>query len=563
MSRAPLRPAPGEDQASPGGPASPRDPGRRRPSGPAACRARRRGVTTPRAAGRPEARRPPPKPAKARPRDLQQWARLASAIDVRPVSESDSEDPAVTLALVARARRQAAQSTLAEALAVGEPLERAVCRAVADLVAVAEWNAAWAMAEGAGRLRDGATASTLGHAVLLHRRRLFDRLWTLIQDLDDKTLAGFIPVEAVDGALASGTDAARQRASAIAAAAGDAEAAVLVDLAGRFLAFGEKDRARDLVAELRRRPDRRARRAAPAQVLEPDRGLARPHGPVPTGAVPVGVIQYLTPRPRCSPPATSATTCRPWPCSATWCGTPGCAFTGEDGLGDLASELQDLVRPDLRLPGIDGVHAPGRASSATSAASPTSPSGPGLFAFGWHMHPLFDLRYDFPTTRRSARCSCRSTSTGSTCSATRRWTTCASYGPVGCRDWTTVYLLLSAGVDAFFSGCLTTTVDAVFPDARRGLSAAAARSASSTAPAVPRAAGSRGARGIQPPVGRVPLHVRGRGRPARPAPGPGGLPARPRPGRHPAPARLPAADLARGPGPSFQPAPPGTCASPA
>ena len=27
------------------------------------------------------------------------------------------------------------------------------------------------------------------------------------------------------------------------------------------------------------------------------------------------------------------------------------------------------------------------------------------------------------------------------------------YGPVGCRDWTTVYLLLSAGVPAFFSGC--------------------------------------------------------------------------------------------------------------
>jgi hypothetical protein len=38
------------------------------------------------------------------------------------------------------------------------------------------------------------------------------------------------------------------------------------------------------------------------------------------------------------------------------------------------------------------------------------------------------------------------------------------YGPVGCRDWTTVYLLLSVGVPAFFSGCLTTTVNTVFPD---------------------------------------------------------------------------------------------------
>ena len=38
-----------------------------------------------------------------------------------------------------------------------------------------------------------------------------------------------------------------------------------------------------------------------------------------------------------------------------------------------------------------------------------------------------------------------------------------TYGPIGCRDWTTVDLLLSAGVDAFFTGCVTTTVDAVFP----------------------------------------------------------------------------------------------------
>ena len=39
------------------------------------------------------------------------------------------------------------------------------------------------------------------------------------------------------------------------------------------------------------------------------------------------------------------------------------------------------------------------------------------------------------------------------------------YGPVGCRDWTTVFLLLSAGVDAFFTGSITTTVDAIAPAA--------------------------------------------------------------------------------------------------
>ena len=49
------------------------------------------------------------------------------------------------------------------------------------------------------------------------------------------------------------------------------------------------------------------------------------------------------------------------------------------------------------------------------------------------------------------------------CSRPRRSSTCKAHGPVGCRDWTTVDLLLGAGVPAFFSGCLTTTVDAVVP----------------------------------------------------------------------------------------------------
>jgi lipopolysaccharide biosynthesis glycosyltransferase len=37
------------------------------------------------------------------------------------------------------------------------------------------------------------------------------------------------------------------------------------------------------------------------------------------------------------------------------------------------------------------------------------------------------------------------------------------YGPVGCRDWTTVYVLHGAGVPAFFSGCLSSTLDLIGP----------------------------------------------------------------------------------------------------
>jgi lipopolysaccharide biosynthesis glycosyltransferase len=38
-------------------------------------------------------------------------------------------------------------------------------------------------------------------------------------------------------------------------------------------------------------------------------------------------------------------------------------------------------------------------------------------------------------------------------------------GPIGCRDWTTVYRLRDWGVPAFFSGCVTTTVGQVLPKA--------------------------------------------------------------------------------------------------
>lgn len=42
------------------------------------------------------------------------------------------------------------------------------------------------------------------------------------------------------------------------------------------------------------------------------------------------------------------------------------------------------------------------------------------------------------------------------------------HGPVGCRDWSTTFLLLNQGVDAFFSGCLTLTLDLPVSGKRSG-----------------------------------------------------------------------------------------------
>ena len=137
-------------------------------------------------------------------------------------------------------------------------------------------------------------------------------------------------------------------------------------------------------------------------------------------------------------------------------------FSGEDGLGVLATELQERVQPDLRVPDVKGsVHLVPVDREFSSASN--VPERTWMVAFGWHMHPLYDLRYDFPYHPNirplflSFHVDRLDMLTDEAQDYLRR------YGPIGCRDWSTVFLLLSAGIDAFFSGCLTTTIDMLFP----------------------------------------------------------------------------------------------------
>ena len=91
------------------------------------------------------------------------------------------------------------------------------------------------------------------------------------------------------------------------------------------------------------------------------------------------------------------------------------------------------------------------------------PEDTWVLCFGWYMHALFELRHGFPLHRNlrpifvSFHCNKRNLLTPDAIEYLKR------YGPVGCRDWTTVYLLLSCGVPAFFSGCVTTTIGTLFP----------------------------------------------------------------------------------------------------
>ena len=141
----------------------------------------------------------------------------------------------------------------------------------------------------------------------------------------------------------------------------------------------------------------------------------------------------------------------------------GVRLHGREDLVGLLDQLGDRTRPELRSDDVDAdleVMTIHRDASMYEAI----PEDTWVLCFGWYMHALFSMRHGFPLHHNlrpifiSFHCNKRELLTPDAVEYLKR------YGPVGCRDWTTVYLLLSLGVPAFFSGCLTTTINAVFPD---------------------------------------------------------------------------------------------------
>ena len=140
---------------------------------------------------------------------------------------------------------------------------------------------------------------------------------------------------------------------------------------------------------------------------------------------------------------------------------------GRKDLVELLGRLGERTRPELLRDDVDAdleVMTVHRDASMYEAI----PEDAWVLCFGWYMHALFGMRHGFPLHRNlrpvfiSFHCNKRELLTPEAVEYLRR------YGPVGCRDWTTVYLLLSLGVPAFFSGCLTTTINTVFPDPAEG-----------------------------------------------------------------------------------------------
>jgi hypothetical protein len=141
----------------------------------------------------------------------------------------------------------------------------------------------------------------------------------------------------------------------------------------------------------------------------------------------------------------------------------GLRLNGDPRLVARLTELQSRVLAQRRLRGAEReitVVAVNRDASSLDSV----PGGTWMLAFGWYMHGWFRVRYDFPFQPRlrplfiSFHVNRPELLSDEGLSYLRR------HSPIGCRDWDTVRRLLDLGIPAFFSGCLTSTVDLLFAD---------------------------------------------------------------------------------------------------
>lgn len=357
------------------------------------------------------------------------------------------------------ARRQRALATYADLLSRGHDESRAQVLTVRACLEAKDRHLARAFITGVTSAQDD--MRQVGLAMVVHDMAVHDRAWELFSSADRELLAELVPVEAVTAALAVGDDAAVEAALWIARRPGH-PVQVLADLAPRVLVTGHRELAQQLADEVHARAAELTEQQR-AQFAKLDHWF-RPVVPAepPAGALRFGLIGYHQPD-----QSRASRNVGDYVQTLALLGNlarfRGVRFSGENGLGELATTIQSRVTEDLHVDGPErGVHLV--PVSRDFSDGDTIPEETWMVAFGWHMHSSFRLNFGLPYHPNvkpifvSFHVNRVGVLDGPTIDYLR------ANGPVGCRDWTTVDLLLSAGVDAFFTGCLTTTVNAVYPD---------------------------------------------------------------------------------------------------
>jgi len=321
---------------------------------------------------------------------------------------------------------------------------------------------AYGLAEGGGMSETAAMCC----AIVGHNRGEFRRAFDLLDPIPWDRLAGAVPVEFLDCAYRLAPEIARARVAAIGAERKPPlPPATLLAIAGLAWGFRDKDQARRLLDLLN--ADRRVDEALSQSELaafswfrEYDATTHRPCQTAGPAAATLGVLGYHH-----ADLGRVSRNIGDYVQTLAFLGNlvrhRAFTFIGDADIAGFAQSLQDRVRADRRL------NTPQR----TVALLPVNrdavgdhklPPGTWLFVFGSHMHRPFGASFDFPYPGHvrplfvSFHVADPEMVTSEAVSYLKR------YAPIGCRDWSTAYLLSSRGIPAFFSGCLTTTIDTLF-----------------------------------------------------------------------------------------------------
>lgn len=408
------------------------------------------------------------------------YRRLAAAVDDRPYrSEREpgppNRDEVATAA--ERARVTDAQAGLFERLTSGASLEAASAETVRDLIKAGRVTASASFAEALAAREETATAGHLAAAIVADHRKLPELATAEFAHVPAEVWQAHATAEYLEAAYRTAPERAREVISDLLA-----ERTVVLGPRGWYdvLAYAfatggieQAGQAFDILDE-RAEAEPDAWHGA-AQEIAWLRGWMRPgdggavdghRGKDPEGHIPFALLDYRQPS-KAKTSQNIGDHIQTLASLGHLARHTNVRFRGEGELAEFAREMQQRVRAEhtLDTPPQDVTLLTAQRDSSTAQ---NFPEGTWAFVFGWFMHPLFGLRHDFPPHPNlrpilvSFHCNKRELLTAEAIDYLRR------YGPVGCRDWTTVDLLLSVDVPAFFSGCLTTTVDTLFPQAGSG-----------------------------------------------------------------------------------------------
>ncbi|HSU34697.1 MAG TPA: hypothetical protein VLJ88_03465, partial [Propionibacteriaceae bacterium] len=419
-----------------------------------------------RAAGLELLGRPARPPATA----AQRRAEAKKAAEKKAARKAAARKAARAAKVRAPAPKPVAGAVLLEALNRGESMAAAVSAEVRALLTGQDHPRARSLAaslqqdpatRAAGDLAAGIVAASGGYPELT---------WSLLRDLPSEVWARHAPDEYVRAGLHVDPETALEQARGLLGGPGlDLPAASWLNLIGPVFAYGDQELAGELYARLDAevgdgsdvKPDLVVQRdwLRPWMAMHPD-GRSAPE--VPTGSTSFAIMDYGHPgRSRAS--ANIGDHVQSIASLGHLARHTQISYDGPQDLIDLMEQLRSRVRPDRALEGRESRVQLLKIDRDASMYAEVPPRTWTL-AFGWYMHAIFDFRYGFPFHPNllpifvSFHCNRREMLTEEAIDYLRR------FAPIGCRDWTTVDVLLSVDVPAFFSGCLTTTVNTVFPD---------------------------------------------------------------------------------------------------